>query len=374
MLMRDFTRLLEKEKFIDYYADSIRTSAPTGGWVTKYSKQFTVDEDGQVLLWSFRYVIYSSGSSASWDGVRALVDSRIVYQILQYVPASYANEGDQTPIGMIKLSAGTHTFSIQVRIDTAIYYLDIMNIKLGLFKLEDQAGIDATATQTVTAGATATVLSTSLTKLAKRRIPLGKTSKTNAKIFTTVESSGNVVILKNPGEANEANKLNARLYIDGVEVGWDILHNYANKTPQSVWGERQSLILDLADVQGGYTVEVKVYNGYSADKSVTVHLQAYASPWLMPLESNPMVELDVPFGSTIYIVSEPLFADPTKEFRLGFTKAWSTVFNLDNYYVVSGTGILQFSYTFDLYPSQIPQFLKWKGDGATISFLVADIR
>ncbi|MEM1558188.1 MAG: hypothetical protein QXG12_06310, partial [Thermoproteota archaeon] len=92
--MRDFTRLLEKEKFIDYYASSIRTSAPTGGWVTKYSKQFTVDEDGQVLLWSFRYVIYSSGSSASWDGVRALVDSRIVYQILQYVPASYANEGD----------------------------------------------------------------------------------------------------------------------------------------------------------------------------------------------------------------------------------------------------------------------------------------
>jgi len=372
--MRDFTRLLDKEKFIVYDTANYRRTTVTSGWTTVWSKQFTVDENDQILLWSFHYVIYSSSSSASWDGVRALVDSRIVYQILQYVPASYANEGEATPVGMIKLPAGTHTFSIQVRIDTAIYYLDVNNIKLGLFKLEDQAGIDISNTAMVTAGATVSVINTTLTKLAKRRIPLGKTSKTNAKIFTTVESSGNVVILKNPGESNEANKLNARLYVDGVEVGWDILHNYANKTPQSVWGERQSLVLDLADVQGSYTVEVKVYNGYTADKSVTVYLQAYASPWLMPLDSNPMVELDVPFSSTIYIVSEPLFADPAKEIRLGFTKAWSTVFNLDNYYVVSGTGILQFSYTFDLYPSQIPQFLKWKGDGATISFLVADIR
>jgi hypothetical protein len=88
-----------------------------------------------------------------------------------------------------------------------------------------------------------------------------------------------------------------------------------------------------------------------------------------------MVELDVPFQSTIYVVSEPLWDNPTKQFVLGYTKAWSTVFNLDNYYSASGVDILTFSYTFDLYPSRgVPGFLKWSGEGASITFIVADVR
>jgi len=380
MLLREYVRELDKERFIVNDTASYRTSAATSGWVTKWSKSFTVTDSDQVLLWSFQWVLYTSSANASKNGIRVRVDNTILWEFLATFPNDYAGRGTQTEMGIVRLSPGSYTFYIDVRVDTAIYYIDIMNVRLGLFKLHD-CSYQTTSVSGVScgAGATTTVLSTSITKKAKRKIPLGFTKKTYTFECVTVESDGNVVVFKNPTESNDANALNVRLYVNGVEVGWtrkvrDALGSLS-AGPEYICGRRNGDIVELADSEGSISIEVKVYNGYTVAKTVNVYLQAYSSVWLMPSSLTDMVELDVPFQSTIYIVSEPLWADPTKQFILGYAKAWSTVFNQDNYYSASGTGILTVSYTFDLYPSRgVPGFLKWSGEGASITFIVADVR
>ena len=380
MLLREYVRELDKEQFIVNDTASYRTNAATSGWVTKWSKSFTVTDSDQALLWSFQWHLYTSSANASKNGVRVRVDNTILWEFLATFPNDYADRGTQTEMGIVRLPPGSYTFYIDVRVDTAIYYIDIMNVRLGLFKLHD-CSYQTTSISAVSCGAntTTTVLSTSITKKAKRKIPLGFTKKTYTFECATVESDGNVVVFKNPTESNDSNALNVRLYVNGVEVGWtrkvrDALGSLS-AGPEYISGRRNGDIIELADSEGSISIEVKVYNGYSSAKTVNVYLQAYSSVWLIPSSLTDMVELDVPFQSTIYIVSEPLWADPTKQFVLGYAKAWSTVFNLDNYYSASGTGILTVSYTFDLYPSRgVPGFLKWSGEGGTITFIVADVR
>ena len=380
MLLREYVRELDKEKFIKYDPNYYRTSSATSGWITKWSQQFSVEDPDQALLWSFRWLLVTSSSVASKNGVRVRVGNIVLWEFLATFPNDYTSRGTQEEMGIVRLPPGTYTFYIDVRVDSGIYYIDVGAVKLGLFKLHDYSYQTTSASGvSCSAGATTTVLSTSITKKAKRRMPLGFTKKTYTFECVTVESDGNVVVFKNPGESNDANALNVRLYLNGVEVGWtrkvrDALGSLSSG-PEYICGRRQGDIVTLADAEGSIPIEVKIYNGYTEAKTVNVHLQAYSSVWLMPSSLTDMVELDVPFQSTIYIVSEPLWGNPTKQFVLGYAKAWSTVFNLDNYYSVSGADILTFSYTFDLYPSRgVPGFLKWSGEGASITFIVADVR
>jgi hypothetical protein len=378
MLLREYVRELDKEQFIANDTSVYGTSVPTG-WATKWSKSFTITDPDQALLWSFKWLLITSSSSASKNGIRARIGNTVLWEFLATFPSDYA-ERNGVETGIVRLPPGSYTFYIDVRVDTAIYYIKIMNIRLGLFKLHD-CSYQTTSVSAVScgAGATTSVLSTSITKKAKRRMPLGFTKKTYTFECVTVESDGNVVVFKNPGESNDANALNVRLFVNGVEVGWtrkvrDALGSLSSE-PEYISGRRNGDIVELADSEGSISIEVKVYNGYTVAKTVNVYLQVYSSVWLMPSSLTDMVELDVPFQSTIYIVSEPLWDDPTKTFALGYAKAWSTVFNQDNYYSASGTGILTVSYTFDLYPSRgVPGFLKWSGEGASITFIVADVR
>lgn len=377
MLMRDFVRQLNREKFIDNWTSYVRVSSASS-WYTAYSKTFTVDYDGQVLLWSFRWVLYTSSSAAPTVRIRVSVNNIVVYEVHGNFPADYSGTNrDKTETGMVKLSAGSYTFKIEVIATPSVYYLDIREVKLGLFYLSDQSGVNASNSVSVSAGSTVTVLSASLPIPARRRIPLGYTKKTLARIMASVKCEGYNIALRNPGESDVSGILNARLYVGGAEVGWTIRRYYSDYNANSsdtVWGLLQEYIKTLAETSGSLTIEVRVTNGYSSALTVSANLQAYSSVWLMPSSLTDMVDLDVPFGSTIYVVSEPLFANPTKVIYLGYQKAWSTVFNLDSYYQASGTDILQFNYTFDLYPSQLPSFLKWSGFGASVSMLVADIR
>jgi len=379
MLLREYVRELDKERFIANDTNEYAIPITGGAWSTVWSKSFTVTDSDQALLWSIGWIVYTSSSSASKNGIRVRVNNIILWEFLATFPNDYAGRSG-TEMGIVRLPPGSYTFYIDGRVDTAIYYMKVKNIRIGLFKLHDCSYQTASASAvSCGAGTTTTVLSTSITKKAKRKIPLGFTKKTYTFECVTVESDGNAVVFKNPTESNDANALNVRLYVNGVEVGWtrksrDSLGTLSSG-PEYISGRRNGDIVELADSEGSISIEVKVYNGYSSAKTVNVYLQAYSSVWLMPSSLVDMVELDVPFQSTIYIVSEPLWDDPTKTFALGYAKAWSTVFNQDNYYSASGTGILTISYTFDLYPSRgVPGFLKWSGEGASITFIVADVR
>ncbi|MEM0010480.1 MAG: hypothetical protein QXT84_02160, partial [Candidatus Bathyarchaeia archaeon] len=73
---------------------------------------------------------------------------------------------------------------------------------------------------------------------------------------------------------------------------------------------------------------------------------AVLSPWLPPATETEIVSLNCPQGSTIYVVFEPLLEDQSKYIYLG--KKRIIPLGQDYYSSAGGTGILTWSYTFDL--------------------------
>lgn len=79
-----------------------------------------------------------------------------------------------------------------------------------------------------------------------------------------------------------------------------------------------------------------------------VHISIVASPWLLAAVDNEPMTLDFSQGSTLYLVFEPLNADPSKTSGIGKVRAVSYGDTTDYYSTATGTGILAHTYTFEL--------------------------
>ena len=180
------------------------------------------------------------------------------------------------------------------------------------------------------------------------------------------ETSSSQIAFKNSDETDESGKLNVRLKLGGNEVDWSTRHNGAGEG----WAEKEAIV-NLSDSTSTVLVEIVISNQTGGTRWVSIEINVYGSPWILPSELTDVIELSVPQNATIYVITEPLEANPTKTVGIGYLKA--IPYTEELYAYVTGTGILEFHHTFDIL-KPVANMLKWRGKGASASILAADIR
>ncbi|MEM3581526.1 MAG: hypothetical protein QXQ64_09785, partial [Candidatus Bathyarchaeia archaeon] len=96
-------------------------------------------------------------------------------------------------------------------------------------------------------------------------------------------------------------------------------------------------------------------------------------PWILGTSEHQPIQLDFPQGSTLYLVLEPLWGNPTKTVKLGKKRAFSFGDATDYYSTASGTDILAWNYTFETV--EVGQaVLLIGGYGGCISIIGVDVR
>jgi hypothetical protein len=129
-----------------------------------------------------------------------------------------------------------------------------------------------------------------------------------------------------------------QLSADGVQVDWTTRIQDTDSDETA-----------YANYYGSLSVGVSHAFVITTDNANTVvHISIVACPWLLATADNEPMTLDFGQLSTLYLVLEPLDADPAKNSKIGKVRAVSYGDATDYYSTATGTGILSHSYTFEL--------------------------
>jgi hypothetical protein len=368
MLLSEMVRQIKKEAAL--YLDTTSYTSPTAhDWTTRKSKTITLSEPSLVFV---RFKGYSGGSNAM-GSLRLLHNSNpvLVYQHMSFSP------GIQQSL-LMYLEAGSHTFELQTAVDWSPNSNEVAVITefyIAVLGFADQGGQEyAPAAVSVSAGATATVASLSFTVPSARKLATG-VIKQYACIVTAYCDIPNYRSseMKNPGEANASSVMNFRLYLDGAEIGWkerqndDFDSGYNMAYSEGCYGRAY-----FALTPGSHTLEVKATNNLSSAYNARAVLNLVFSPWFLIDKHEPLT-LNFPQGSTLYLVAEPLWQDPTKTIKLGWQRFVSFGDSTDYYSTASGTGVLSWNYTFEsVNVASCSLFVG--GYGGCISIIAVDVR
>ena len=368
MLLSEMVRQIKKEATL-HNDTAGYTSPTTHDWTTRKSKTITLSEPSLVFV---RFKGYSSGSNAM--GSLRLMHNNDPVLVYQLMPFSAIQQSL-----LMYLPTGNHQFDLQ----TSVYRSPnnnevavITEFYIAVLGFADATGQKyAPSTTSVPAGGTATVASLSFTVPSARKLAAG-VIKQYACIITALcdipdyRSSE----LKNPGEANASSRMNFRLYLDGTEIGWkerinddfDLSYNIA--LSEGCHG-RAYFPLEAGT---SHTLEVKATNNLTSAYNARTVLNMVLSPWFLIDEHQPLT-LNFPQGSTLYLVAEPLWQDPTKTIKLGWKRFVSFGDATDFYSATSGTGIVSWNYTFESVDVASCALLVG-GYGGCISIIAVDVR
>lgn len=372
-------RKISKEALLVSDTTTYSISNTTSDWVTKTTKNITLDSPAIVVI-DFTVAAYAapvSGKVIGGNG-RLLVDNVpvICSGELHYNPGS----GSVNRRIYLVLPAGNHTLDFQLACfantgtttDPCNVRLYDIYIRKLMFSDVGAQRIDSGLVSAANA-ATTTVLDVNFI-VPSRRTVAGPLNQVPLKAFFLVYGDGSRTSrMKNPGEAEDA-ALNWKLFINDVQTKWterkgdfDSGDTTNASYAESAYGFYEALRT------AGETInfKVKVYNNTGGAKNVRATLCIFACPWIIgPSEYQPF-QLSFPPGSTLYVVLEPLSADPTKNLKIGYVRAWNLNYNY--YYTASGTGIVEANYTFEkVDPSE--SVIRIDGNGGCISIIGVDVR
>jgi hypothetical protein len=356
------------------------------GAVADYStlatKQITLSETKKVLVRCTVEAFAQSGKTISGN-VRILLAS----QPLSVTGQIGVNSATNTYYleAFLELAAGTHTFNFQISVDACtaggvVYcHLSFYDVYIGVFDITDaDISNGESGDITCTAGVETTIISKTFTTPTAKNLPLGIGKKINCVILVagtcTTAAATAVDLMKNVGESSTANRLNWRVYLGGVQKDWNERRDdYPTTNPTYAEGAygRCSQVLEP---NTEYTVDIKVYNGYAADKTGRCYISIIYGPWILSdVVSFEPLTLDVAEGSTIYVTVEPLSRNTNTTVSIGKKRAASFGDATDYYYTNTGTGIKGVSYTFELTNSQDCVLVAY-GMGGCITLVGVDLR
>lgn len=222
--------------------------------------------------------------------------------------------------GFFALDAGSYTVELQLRSESSSYTVYVREFILGVISFSDISSI------VLQSAGQSTIM------LASRKTCVG-TTKRAALIIQAYSSSGAPTVTVDGNQLSAAASDNEK-YVYSTSVTLDSSH----------------------------TVNVS-----------TGCYSAIMSPWLLPASDSEFISLCFPQGSTLYIVTEPLWDNPTKNIRIGKIRVISFGASTDYYSSASGTGILTFNYTFEsLRVEDITLYVS--GLGGCISIIGVDVR
>jgi hypothetical protein len=197
--------------------------------------------------------------------------------------------------------------------------------------------------------------------VANRTTPAGPLNQAVYAVQVYAVTSGALTNLENVGD-NLTNGVS--IFVDGNQVNWT---------------ERNS-----PDVNNGNGISGKMFLPYSVASSHTVtislrnaatvvHISVVACPWILSPVNHAPITPSFSQASTLYAYLNPLFDDPTKFVGVGKVRGISFGTATDYYNSTTGTGLIAYSYVFDV-PDISQVSLYVSGFGGCIEIIGADIR
>ena len=251
------------------------------------------------------------------------------------------------------LTAGTYDVLVEGYCAGGDRGVAIRNMKVGYATIPDTA-------TTILAAYSSTIT----LNLASRKTVAGIINRTNLHIFAYAVTPSNVTAFENVGD-NFTNGVS--LSVDGSQASWTdrFQDNWTDYGGASAHYSAGNITLDA-----NHTV---AFSKRNAD--TTINVTIVITPWLLSDDSDlsNILLLDFPQGSTLYIVTEPLTANPTVNIKFGKVRAITYGASTDYFYSASGTGILVGSYSFETpNPSDLCALVY--GYGALIARILLDVR
>jgi hypothetical protein len=369
MLLSEMVRKVTKEAIL--HQDTTSYTSPTAhDWATRKSKTITLSEPSLVFV-RFKG---KSGGSNPMGSLRLLHNNNpvLVYQLMPL--------GSEIQHSLFMyLPAGNHTFALQTAVyrspnnnETAI----ITEFYIAVLGFADTGGQESvSSTIEVPASGTSIIISLPFTVPSARKLAVGTVKQYPCIITVYCEiSNSRGSVLMNPEEADASSSVNWRLYLDGNEIGWKERQNdsydlsYNPSYSEGCYG-RHYVALEAGT---SHTLMLKATNTLSATKTVKAVINIVLCPWFL-IDSHQPISLNFPQGSTLYLVLEPLWQDPTKTIKLGWKRFVSFGDATDYYSTASGTGVLSWNYTFESVEVRSCALLVG-GYGGCISIIAVDVR
>jgi hypothetical protein len=253
---------------------------------------------------------------------------------------------------MLYLNAGTYNVLVEgnAGYSSSVY---VRSFKCGFGLLRDLTG------STLTAYSAGITLNTPT-----RSTPIGSLTQTNLYIHVGAITAGAVTNLENVGEGL-ANGVD--VFVDGVQVSYNKRQQdaYAGSVNNAAYGVAVASVTAGAD----HTVTITKDNA-----ATTANLSVFACPWVMGSTSNqfPISNFTFSQNSTLYLVLEPYSGNATKFVGVGKTRLVSYGTATDYYGSTSGTGLITFSFTFQIV--DVPTAtVATDGVGSVISYIGVDV-
>jgi len=279
---------------------------------------------------------------------------------------------------MLMIPDGSHTLAFQTSqlYATSNRCIYMNNLEVGYTDLADTSYQNANGSVSVAAGAESSIVSVSIpaSSLPARKTAVGKIKQYVAQIYVAAVVPDNAISkLKNAGEANESNYVNWKIFVDNNQMSWNERYNDIQTVDAAKAEGAFGRLFVVFNAETSHTVTVKAYNGASAAQTCNAYVYIVLSPWILGDSEHQPVSLQIPQGSTLYLVAEPLLSNSTKVVKLGKKRAISFGDSADYYSMASGTGILSWNYTFESVEVSNSLLLA-SGYGGCISIIAVDVR
>ena len=356
VLMVETVRNIMNERVLVADTASYSTTSITD-WTSVKSYSVTVAADRLVGVKADITGIESNGGT-NVSGFRVVVDG-VPYLVKQL---TFSNLLVSSNCGILLwLTAGAHTIDFQIsqfkHTGAGTMTSTVKNIYIGTFDIAD----DTTSTgdsgiYTPTYQSDDTVLTLTLNVAAARTTPVGDIRKYTA--FVTVyayDTANRYVQFVDAGASNPASKHAVKVFLNDVQDSWtesqgDTFYDTSTNSTYALGG--RGIYAVPLNAGSSNTVKIRFYNNVAAGRNVRVYATVTLCPWLCGGTSNAQlaqpVDLSFPQGSTLYVICEPLFLNPSKAVYIGYPRGISFGASDDYFSSTTGADRLSPNYTFDL--------------------------
>jgi len=364
MLLSEQIRSLADEEVLVANPNSYTTTT-VNVWTTVRTENITLT--AQKIIYVRFQGSYQAGDTSFQANARVLLGGVpiLVTGLIKY------NENYERDI-LIILNAGSYAFDFQGIILYSAGTVKIDNIRIGACKFPDKSeNVWDSGSILAPNGVTTTILNQNFTLPSVRKTVAGQLKQSSYFITMYIMADFRKSRPKNVGEADDSGWFNWRVYLDGVEKGWNERNPDGEVNLNAYGMGAHGRVYGVLNAGSTHTLRVDVKNLYGSDLNCRVYARAILCPWMLCIVDSNVLDLDIPQGSTLYVMLEPLWANSIKYAKVG--KERIVDYGANYYGSSSGQGLLTFSYTFEIVdPSG--GVLNVSGHGTCISYLAVDVR
>lgn len=373
MLFTEQVRTLADEE--ELVNDTSNHDSPTNtlhDWTTRETKNITLATAAIVYV---KWTTSNTPSGASQAGASRVLLDGVPICSTGGIPAP---DSVTREIYLI-LAAGSYALAFQSAAwdVSAGHYVRITNIIIGTLNFSDRntSYLYYAGNALIEDDANSDLIDEDIV-VPSRTLAIGAINKVTVYITAICYAAGNRENeMLNDGDSTTAGKSGFKIEVDSVQKDWHTRKNddADGSAAELTFGEGSyGRLVYVADAGATINIKINAENKTGSTKTHYAYIRIVMCPWIIPDETYEPVTLDISPGSTIYFMLEPLDANPTKTVKLGRKRFVSFGEATDYYNTDSGTGLLDYNYTFENVRAAGVQVL-FSGFGGCISHVGVDL-